>query len=90
MVAKEVKEKLIKVFGKSSSDVGSCEVQIALLSERIRQVSEHLKIAKKDFHSQLGLLRMVGKRRAFLNYLKENQTQSYEKVLKSLKEHGYT
>jgi small subunit ribosomal protein S15 len=89
MIAKDKKEQIIKAFGKSPKDVGSCEVQIALLSERIRQISEHLKVARKDYHSQRGLLLLVGKRRTFLNYLKKNNKTSYEKVLQSLKEHGY-
>ncbi len=89
MIVKETKEKLIKAFGKSPKDVGSCEVQIALLSERIRQISEHLKAAQKDHHSQRGLLDLVGRRRSFLNYLKENDPKSYENVIGSLKEHGY-
>ncbi len=90
MLTKEIKEKIIKSFGKSPRDVGSCEVQIALLSERIRQISEHLKKAQKDYHSQRGLILMVGKRRTFLRYLKENDVKSYERVTQSLKEHGYT
>ncbi len=89
MILAETKEKLIKVFGKSSKDVGSCEVQVAFLSERIKQISGHLKDAPKDFHSQRGLLKLISRRRSFLNYLKKNQTKSYEKVLSSLKEHGY-
>lgn len=89
MITKEQKEKLVKAFGRSSKDVGSCEVQVAMLSERIKQISLHLKSAKKDYHSQRGLLSMVSRRRTFLNYLKKNQTQNYENVLKSLKEHGY-
>lgn len=89
MISKETMEKLIKVFGKSSKDVGSCEVQVAMLSERIKQISGHLKGSPKDYHSQRGLLCLVGKRRSLLNYLKKNNTQGYEKVLKGLKEHGY-
>ncbi len=89
MINKEEKSKLIKAFAKSANDVGSSEVQIALLSERIRQISAHLKGAPKDSHSQRGLLCMVGKRRSFLNYLKKNQAKNYENVLQSLKAHGY-
>lgn len=89
MINKEVKSKLIKAFGKSANDVGSCEVQVALLSERIRQIAEHLKAARKDYHSQKGLLSLVGKRRTFLKYLKKNSPESYETVVTSLKEHGY-
>lgn len=89
MLNKEIKIKLIEAFGKSPKDVGSCEVQIALFSERIRQISEHLKKAPKDFHSQRGLMLLVGKRRTFLNYLKKNAKASYEKVVATLKEFRY-
>lgn len=89
MINKDSKSKIIKAFAKSSNDVGSCEVQVALLSERIRQISEHLKKSPKDFHSQRGLMLLIGKRRSFLNYLKKNQAKSYENVLSSLKAHGY-
>ena len=88
MIAPETKEKLIKVFGKSPNDVGSCEVQIAFLSERIKQVSEHLKASPKDKHSQYGLLRMVGRRRVFLRYLAKNNKQNHQNFLNLLKEHG--
>lgn len=89
MINKEAKEKLIKAFGKSPKDVGSCEVQVALFSERIRQISEHLKKAAKDYHSQRGLMLLIGKRRTFLNYLKKNNQSSYEKVVATLKEFRY-
>ena len=89
MIQKDIKEKLIKEFGKSSDDVGSCEVQIGLISERIRQISDHLKKAKKDFHSQRGLVILIGKRKAFLKYLKKNDDMGYQNVLRNLKEHGY-
>jgi small subunit ribosomal protein S15 len=89
MINKEAKTKIIKTFGKSANDVGSSQVQVALLSERIRQISEHLKKSPKDFHSQRGLVILVGKRRSFLNYLKKNQAESYANVLSSLKAHGY-
>lgn len=89
MIRKETKEKLIKAFGKSANDVGSSEVQIALLSERIRQISEHLKKSPKDFHSQRGLLMLVGKRRVFFRYLEKNDLKGLGKVQQNLKEHGY-
>ena len=88
MINKETKEKLIKAFGISPNDVGSCSVQIAIISERIRQIAEHLKTFSKDYHSQRGLLLLVGKRRSFLNYLKKNDTKGHQKVVQSLKEHG--
>ena len=70
MLSKEDKNNLIKKFGRDDKDTGSCEVQIALLSERIKQVSEHLKSFSKDKHSHRGLIKLVEKRRSFLNYLK--------------------
>lgn len=88
MIRPEVKEKLIKAFGKSPNDVGSCEVQIALLSERINQISLHLRTAKKDFASLRGLMMLLGKRRSFYNYLKKNNEASYNNVMQSLKTHG--
>ena len=88
MIAPEVKEKLIKAFGKSSKDVGSCEVQVAFLSERIKQVSAHLKASPKDKHSQYGLLRMIGKRRSFLRYLEKNNKKTHPTFINLLKEHG--
>jgi small subunit ribosomal protein S15 len=89
MIAKETKEQIIKSFAKSPHDVGSVEVQIALFSERIRQISEHLKKSPKDFHSQRGLLQLVGKRRRFVAYLEKNNKESFEKVQKALKEYRY-
>ena len=89
MINKETKEKLIKAFGISPKDVGSCQIQVALISERIRQISEHLKTFKKDHHSQRGLIVLVGKRRSFLNYLKKNDAPGHQSLVQSLKEHGY-
>jgi small subunit ribosomal protein S15 len=89
MITKETRERLLKSFAKSPSDVGSIEVQIAQLSERIRQISEHLKKSPKDFHSQRGLLQLVGKRRRIAAYLEKNDKESFEKVQKALKEHRY-
>jgi small subunit ribosomal protein S15 len=88
MIRPEVKAKIIKAFGKSPNDVGSCEVQIALLSERINQISLHLKTAKKDYASLRGLMMLLGKRRSFYNYLKKNNEASYNNVMQSLKTHG--
>ena len=88
MIANEVKQKLIKSFGKSPNDVGSCEVQIALLSERIKQISAHLKEAPKDFSGQRGLMILIGKRRSFIKYLKKNNETSHNNVMQALKSHG--
>ena len=68
-MAMKSKAELIKEFGKFEGDTGSTEVQIAILTERINHLTEHLRTHKKDYHSRLGLLKMVGKRRRLLNYL---------------------
>jgi len=89
MLRKDVKDQVIKKFARSSTDVGSSEVQVALLSERIRQIAAHLQSFTKDFHSQRGLLSAVGQRRTLLSYLKRTDAQRHEKLMKSLKENGY-
>lgn len=81
---KEIKEKIIKKFQRADTDTGSAEVQVGLLSERITELSEHLKGHKKDFHSRRGLLQMVNKRRKLLNYLKEKQEKLYKDIVKRL------
>ncbi len=78
------KRTLINDFRMHESDTGSPEVQIAILTERINYLTEHLKKHKKDHHSQRGLLKMVGKRRGLLNYLKDNNPERYQVVLKKL------
>lgn len=81
----EMKNKIIREFAISANDTGSCEVQIALLTDRINQISRHLGIAKKDNHSRLGLLKLVSKKKTFLNYLKKTSPASYEMVVAKLK-----
>ena len=66
------------------SDTGSAEVQIALLSERIRHLTEHMKVHKKDFHSQRGLLMLVGRRRRMLDYLRRNNVDRYRAIIAKL------
>jgi small subunit ribosomal protein S15 len=75
---------LIEKFQLHDKDTGSPEVQIALLTERINHLTEHLKTHKKDFHSRRGLLKMVGQRRGLLNYLKTNDVDRYQVILKKL------
>ena len=82
MLDKEVKNKVIEKYAKSGKDTGSCEVQIGILSERIKEVNEHLKSFPKDNHSRRGLLKMVGKRKTFLNYLKKNDNESFVRIKK--------
>ncbi len=81
---KEIKTGIIEKFAVTEGDTGSPEVQIALLTERINHLTEHLKIHKKDHHSRRGLLKMVGKRRGLLNYLKKKDIERYREVLSSL------
>ena len=81
---KETKAGIIEKFALTTGDTGSPEVQIALLTERINHLIEHLKIHKKDHHSRRGLLKMVGKRRGLLNYLKKKDIERYREVLKGL------
>ena len=81
---KEKKKSLIGMFERHPEDTGSPEVQIALLTERIKGLTEHLKVHKKDHHSRRGLLMMVGKRRSLLNYLKESAIEIYRSTIEKL------
>lgn len=83
-VTKERKAELIKEFGKSEKNSGSTEAQIAVLTERINDLTEHLKVHIHDYHSKRGLLMKVGRRKKLLNYLKENDVVSYREVIKKL------
>ena len=84
MIDKTKKKKLIEKFKEHLDDTGSAAVQIALLSERINYLTDHLKKHKKDFHSRRGLLILVGRRRRLLTYLKTKDPQSYGEVAKEL------
>ncbi len=75
---------LVTEYGKTAGDTGSAEVQIAILSERIRNLTEHLQTHKKDVHSRRGLLVMVGQRRRLLDYLKNKHRSRYDTVIQSL------
>ncbi len=79
------KKTIIDAFKTHENDTGSQEVQIALLTERINHLNEHLKIHKKDHHSRRGLLKMVGKRRKMLNYLMDKDIEKYREVIAKLK-----
>lgn len=79
-----VKKEIIQKFQVHERDTGSPEVQIALLTERINYLTEHLKIHKKDHHSRRGLLKMVGQRRALLNYLKRRDPMRYRAIIDKL------
>jgi len=81
---KEKKQEIIDKFKLHETDTGSTEVQIAILTEQINHLTEHLKIHKKDHHSRRGLLKMVGQRRGLLNYLKKSSFDRYRKILEAL------
>ncbi len=80
----ERKQEVIKEYATAEADTGSPEVQVAILSERIRNLTEHLKAHKKDFHSRRGLLMMVGQRRRLLDYLKRKEVSRYERLVERL------
>ena len=81
---KELKQEIIKKYAVHEGDTGSPEVQIALLTHRINHLNEHLKTHKKDHHSRRGLLKMVGVRRSFLNYLAKNDIDRYRAIVEKL------
>jgi len=80
-ITQEKKKEMIENFRLHEKDTGSPEVQIAILSERINNLTEHFKVHKKDHHSRRGLLKLVGKRRRLLNYLKDNELERYREVV---------
>ena len=84
MISKELKSQIIEKYKRDENDTGSPEVQIAILSERINELTEHLKVHKKDNHSRRGLLKMVGKRRNLLNYLAKKDINRYREIVASL------
>ena len=84
MLAKDQKSAIIAEYGKTPTDPGSPEVQIALLTTRINELNEHLKVHAKDHHSRRGLLKMVGQRRRLLAYLKEKDIERYRSLIERL------
>lgn len=84
MASKEVKAKILKDFAKNEKDCGSAEIQIAILTHDINNLTEHLKTHKHDHHSKRGLLIKVGRRRKLLNYLRTNDVVSYREIIKKL------
>ena len=83
-MTKERKQEIINEFKRDANDTGSPEVQVALLTERINELTEHLKVHKKDNHSRRGLLKMVGARRNLLNYLAKKDVQRYRDIVEKL------
>ena len=84
MITSEKKQEIINTYKRVEKDTGSTEVQIALLTERINELTEHLKVHKKDNHSRRGLLKMVGKRRNLLNYLVKKDVNRYRAIVEKL------
>ena len=84
MLTKESKQEIVKKFGNGDADTGSIEVQISLLTERIKYLTEHFKSHAKDFHSRRGMLKIVGNRRRLLDYVKKRDIERYRKILKEL------
>ncbi len=80
----EKKQEIVGKFGSSDTDTGSTRVQVALLTERINQLTEHLRDHKKDHHSRRGLLMLVGQRRRFLQYLQRRDLEGYRALIKEL------
>ena len=83
-ITQKEKSELVKKYGRGENDTGSTEVQVAILTTRINNLTEHLKTHKKDFHSRRGLLVMVGQRRRLLDYLNSNSKERYAELIKSL------
>lgn len=83
-LSKEGKTEIIKTFALKQEDTGSPEVQVALLTARIKYLTEHMKIHKKDFHSRRGLLQMVSRRKKLLQYLKKESLERYEAIIAKL------
>ncbi len=84
MISKEKKQEIINAFGRNANDTGSPEVQIALLTERITELTEHLKNNNKDHHSRRGLLKMIGQRKGLLVYLKKTNLEGYRELIARL------
>lgn len=84
MISKEKKAELIKAYGRTPEDTGSPEVQVAILTTRIAELTEHLKKNPKDHHSRRGLFKMVGQRRGLLDYLKKTNLDGYRELIEKL------
>lgn len=84
MIDKEKKQQLVEEYKQHSADTGSTEVQVAILTSRIRELTEHMKVHKRDYHSRRGLLIMVGKRRKLLQYLKSRDFARYQSLIQRL------
>ena len=83
-MTKEEKQAIIKEYAVHEGDTGSAQVQVAVLTKRINELTEHLKVHKKDHHSRRGLLKMVGQRRGLLDYLKKTEIERYRSIIEKL------
>ncbi|VWL97317.1 30S ribosomal protein S15 [Collinsella sp. AK_207A] len=83
-ISKERKAELTAKFGKNAQDTGNSRVQVAILTDRIKELTEHMKSHQKDFHTRRGLLMLVGKRRRLLSYIKKNDINEYRELIKEL------
>lgn len=83
-LSNEKKQEIIKKYARDAKDTGSTEVQVAILTEKINNLTEHLKEHKHDYHSKRGLLKKVGKRKNLLNYLKNNDVNKYRETIEKL------
>ena len=83
-ISKERVAELMKEYGKNENDSGSAEVQVAILTDRIRNLTEHLKTHQKDFHTRTGLLKLIGKRRRLLAYIADRDIEEYRALIKKL------
>ena len=83
-LTKEAKQELIARYGKDGADTGSTRVQVAMLTTRINELTEHLRTHPHDHHSRRGLLKLVGRRRRFLNYMQRNDLEGYRELIKEL------
>ncbi|WKC58338.1 30S ribosomal protein S15 [Borrelia sp. P9F1] len=84
MISKEQKQKIVSEFGRSADDTGSVEVQVALITSRIKYLTEHLKVNKKDYSSKRGLLKLVGQRRSLLRYYQNKNLEAYRTLIARL------
>jgi small subunit ribosomal protein S15 len=84
MIAKEKKQAIIAEYGRTPNDTGSPEVQVAVLTARIKELTEHLKVNPKDHHSRRGMLKMIGQRRGLLSYLKKVDIERYRSLIERL------
>ena len=83
-LTKELKQEIVKKYARNEKDTGSAEVQVAILTEEIKQLTQHLKEHKHDYHSRRGLLKKVGQRRSLLNYLLKEDVTRYRELVKNL------